>query len=460
MEWWQRDTLPILRAHAGKRYASRMQKTKKQPDHIPTVSRILDDGRLIELVYESKERRTMLAISTLAASGDGNITYVPSLSLSTGETLVPVRAENNLIRHKAVLLPGQAEDFGTVAELLADIGVYIDRYVDLSGTFRDIAIAYVLFSWVYDAFNELPYLRFRGDFGSGKTRALQVIGGICYKPFFASGASTVSPIFHTLDLFRGTLLFDETDFRYSDERSEIVKIFNNGNMRGMPVLRTIVTQQNEFDPRAFSVFGPKLVSMRHRFDDDALESRFLTEEMGCRKLRADIPINLPNEQEEEAAQLRNQLLMYRFRYFHRVHIDDTLVDAHLSARTNQILTPLFSLIEDEALRGKIREAARALDTRVKAERADIPEALVLEVIHDLAVSENAGDSISIRVITRRMVERYASEFDRTISHRYIGSLVRTRLHLPTYKRQGVYVVPLTESVREQIGELFKRFGVG
>ena len=448
-------TLRPLGARVGRRYGSRMEKAKKQPGHIPTVSRVLDDGRLVELVYEAKERRTALAVST-----DGDITHVPTLSLPTGETLVPVRAENNLIRHKAVLLPDRAEEFGTVAELLNAIGTYIDRYVDLSDAFRDIAVAYVLFSWVYDAFNELPYLRFRGDFGSGKTRALQVIGGICYKPFFASGASTVSPIFHTLDLFRGTLLFDETDFRYSDERSEIVKIFNNGNVRGMPVLRTMVTPQNEFDPRAFSVFGPKLVSMRHRFEDDALESRFLTEEMGCRKLRADIPINLPDAQENEAAQLRNRLLMYRFRYFHRVHIDDTLVDVNLSARTNQILTPLFSLVEDSALRAKIREAAGALDARVKAERADIPEALVLEVLYGLATSENAGDSIAIRVITRHMVERYASEFDRTISHRYIGSLVRTRLHLPTYKQHGAYVVPLTDSVREQLGELCRRFGIG
>jgi hypothetical protein len=129
-------------------------------------------------------------------------------------------------------------------------------------------------------------------------------------------------------------------------------------------------------------------------------------------------------------------------------------------RSNQILTPLFSLIDDKALRAKIQEAASALDARVKAERADIPEALVLEVIHELAVSENAGDSISIRIITRRMVERYASEFDRQISHRYIGSLVRTRLHLPTYKSNGIYVVPLTESVREQLDELRNRFGTG
>lgn len=432
-----------------------MQKSKKQPGHSPTVSRVLPDGRMVELIYVEKERKTALAVSA-----DGVVSYVPSLALDTGETLVPIRAENNLLRHRAVLLPEYAENFDTVTALLQEVGTYIDRYVDLSENFRDIVVVYVLFSWVYDAFNELPYIRFRGDFGSGKTRALQVIGGITYKPFFASGASTVSPIFHTLDLFRGTLLFDETDFRYSDERSEIVKIFNNGNMRGLPVLRTIVTQQNEFDPRAFSVFGPKLVSMRHRFQDDALESRFLTEEMGCRRLRADIPINLPKAQEEEAAALRNRLLMYRFRYFHRVQIDHTLVDPKLSARTNQILTPLFSLIEDGALREKIREAARALDLRVKAERADIPEALVLEVLHGLVAQEEAGDCIPIQTLVRLMTERYGSEFDRPLSHRYIGSLVRTRLHLLTYKRRGVYVIPLTESIREQVTELCKRFGIG
>jgi hypothetical protein len=107
----------------------------------------------------------------------------------------------------------------------------------VSATFEKVATYYVLLSWLYDAFNELPYLRLRGDFGSGKTRALLTIGSLCYKPFFASGASTVSPIFHTPDAFRGTLIFDEADFRFSDERAEIVKILNNGDVRGLPVLR-------------------------------------------------------------------------------------------------------------------------------------------------------------------------------------------------------------------------------
>src|SRR5207244_5816333 len=103
-------------------------------------------------------------------------------------------------------------------------------------------------------------LRERGDYGSGKTRFLLVVGALCYKPIFASGASTTSPLFRIMDAFRGTLILDESDFRLSDERAEIVKILNCGNARGFPVLRTEVNRAKEFDPRAYTVFGPKIVA--------------------------------------------------------------------------------------------------------------------------------------------------------------------------------------------------------
>src|SRR5207249_10312756 len=121
---------------------------------------------------------------------------------------------------------------------------------------------YVLLTWIYDAFNELPYLRARGDYGSGKTRLLLTVGSICYKPIFASGASTVSPLFRIIDAFRGTLIIDEGDFRMSDEKAEGVEILNNGNGRGFPVLRSEASKNREFNPRAYSVFGPKLVATR------------------------------------------------------------------------------------------------------------------------------------------------------------------------------------------------------
>jgi hypothetical protein len=61
---------------------------------------------------------------------------------------------------------------------------------------------------------------------------------------------------------------------------------------------------------------------------------------------------------------------------------------------------------------------------------------------------------------RLVIKRYASEFDRLITHRYGGSLIRTRLHWPTHKRHGVYVIPLVQLVRDQIDELCGRFDIG
>ena len=43
------------------------------------------------------------------------------------------------------------------------------------------------------------------------------------------------------------------------------------------MLRTMMNRQREFNPRAFQVFGPKIVATPGSYDDRGLESRFLTE---------------------------------------------------------------------------------------------------------------------------------------------------------------------------------------
>ena len=426
-----------------------MSDEEKQKPRIPTVSHVLPAGEIVELVYDATRRHTSLAVG----SRDG-ISVRESFDLEGGTRLIPWNAESNLIKRAVVLLPERAEEFGTLGELVAEIDAYLYRYVDLSDGFRKIAAYYILLSWVYDAFNELPYLRLRGDYGTGKSRALLVIGSVCYKAFIASGASTVSPIFHILNTFRGTLVLDEADFRFSDEKAELSKILNNGNVRDFPVLRTMVNQKKEFDPSAFDVYGPKIVAMRRSFEDAALESRFITEEMGERPLRTDIPINLPNSQKSEALALRNKLLSYRFAYFSRVKIDRTLVNRALSPRLNQILVPLLSIVDDEELRAEIRQVANALEDDLIAERNASPEAQLLEVIMSLMEGKLA---LLVRNITKVFVERFASDYERPITNRYIGSLLRKSLHLKTYKTSGVYVVALQDT--EKLKTLCARYGV-
>jgi hypothetical protein len=301
----------------------------------------------------------------------------------------------------------------------------------------------------------VPYLRFRGDYGTGKTRALLVIGSLCYKGFFASGASTVSPIFHTLDTFKGTLIFDEADFRFTDEKAELVKILNNGNAKGFPVLRTQMTPRKEFDPQAFVIFGPKIVGMRRTYDDRALESRFLTIEMEPGRLGG-VPINLPDEQKDEALCLRNKLLMYRLRNRLSVALDPTLADPRLEARMNQILLPLLSVVSNERLRATIRDTAKALQADIVSERGGSTEGQILSVVAKLLV-DSPEKSVALSEIAATFTAKYGSEYERLITNRWIGSVLR-RLGIALYKSNGVFV--LLPGQDERIDALCTRYGIG
>jgi hypothetical protein len=340
----------ITMAHMPEKPTRKFGVSKKERA-VPAVSAVLDTGELVELVYDRHAGRTAFAV------WQESEWELRDRVDDKGRTLVPYSADNNLMRHNVVLFPTGPQDYGSTSELVAEVTAFIHRYVDVSDSFERLASYYVLFTWLYEGFNELPYLRLKGNYGTGKTRFLQTVGSICYRPIFANGASTVSPIFHMLDMFGGTLIVDEADFRYSDEKADMVKIFNNGNVRGMPVLRSQITRDREFDPRVFQVFGPKIVATRGGYDDAALESRFITEQTGGRDLRDDIPINLPSECEEEALALRNKLLMYRFRNWRKYKPTNELIDRSIEPRLNQILAPLLSIVEDRKSRLELQRIA-------------------------------------------------------------------------------------------------------
>jgi hypothetical protein len=414
------------------------------------ASRHFGDGTFIELIYDPTKGSTNFAVWQ-----DGSFGIEPSFKSQHGELLRPYSPENNLIKNEVVALPSEPIEYESEESLVADIAAYIHRYADLDPLFEQVATYYVLLSWLYDAFNELPYLRFRGDYGTGKTRALLTIGSICYKAFFASGASTVSPIFHTLDAFRGTLIFDEADFRFSDEQAEIVKILNNGNVRGVPVLRTIINRNREYNPNAFQVFGPKIVATRGNYEDRGLESRFLTEDMTGRQLRNDIPINMPPSFKEEARELRNKLLMYRFHTRPKATLDASLVDRTLEPRLNQILLPLLSVIRSEELRAQLRSIAAGAQASLMADRGFSPEAHVLEILAELM--SGSERPVSVGDVAAGMFARYGTEYDRPITNRWIGGLLRRRLNIRTYKSHGVFVVAPGE--RAKVDQLCIRYGL-
>lgn len=404
------------------------------------------------MVYQGDAKRSALAVW----NGE-EWRLEMSIRIATLAPLVPYSPTNNLVQNEVVLFPSVPEEYDSDEALLAAIEAFLHRYVDLTPLFEKVAAYYVLFSWVYDAFQELPYLRFRGDYGSGKTRALLTVGSLCYKPIFASGASTVSPIFRILDAFRGTLIVDEADFRLSDERAEIVKILNNGNVRGFPVLRSEVRNSGEINPTAYHVFGPKLVATRGTFEDRALESRFLTEEMGTRRLRDDIPINLPERHKEEARRLRNQLLLFRFRNLGKPKIRAELVDQAIEPRLNQVFVPLLSIIEDPKAREDLRALARRYNQEMVSERGTDTEAQILEAIRDLAASPYEA-KLTVKEITSLFSDRHGEDYERKVTPKWVGSILRKRLNLKTERTKEGFAIPAHELPK--LGRLYEKYGLG
>jgi hypothetical protein len=424
---------------------------KVSPPSLPTlplVSTVLNDGTLVETLYQADPAETSFCVFK-----EGSWAVQQDIVIA-GRKYVPYSASNNLLKHEVVLFPSEPQEYGSEEDLIGAIRAYVHRYVDVSPLFEQIAAYYVLFSWVYDAFGELPYLRVRGDYGSGKTRFLLVVGSLCYKPIFASGASTISPLFRILDAFRGTLVIDEGDFRMSDERADIVKILNNGNVKGFPVLRSEVSREKEFKPTAFSVFGPKIVATRGDYQDPALESRFLKEDMGTRPLREDIPINLPSEYKEEALHLRNRLLLFRFRNRNKRRIVENLIDRTIEPRLNQIFIPLLSIIDNGQARKDLRDLARGYNREMLTDRGMDMEAQVLQVIRDL---REAGEPLALKGITSWFADRHGEEYDRKITPKWIGYIIRKRLHLKTHKSNGAFVIEADQ--KSLIERLFRKYGI-
>lgn len=344
-----------------RKQSSKTSKQSRTKQGLSPISFYKNEEYIIELIYiQGKAKFLVYSLSSAEISETQRIEI-------DNEVYLPVQAES--IEKRTVVLPSGVEEYGTESDLLVEVQRFIHRYVELGKEYELIASYYVLFSWIYDCFPELPYLRFQGDWGTGKSRAIVVIGSLCYKPIFTFGATSISPIFRLLELFRGTLIIDEGDHQNSDTWQDFVKVLNVGFQRHFPLLRTEeVNGQRE--PKSFYVFGPKVLSTRFAFKDHALESRCLTKVMPPNSRRPEIPINLPDDFYDEVDRLQRKLLLFRLRNHSRVGLNPAVYDPNLEDRYNQILIPLLSIISDEAVKGQIKALVLELQDRAVEARSE------------------------------------------------------------------------------------------
>jgi len=415
------------------------------------VSMILD-GQVVETIYNSKEEKTQFAVYK-----NNEVKLVDTIKNDNGEEFYPLNAKSDIVSKGIVLFPSLPIEYESEEKLIENIRNFIHKYLDISPVYEQIASYYVLFSWIFDRFHEVPYLRAIGDFGSGKSRFLQTIGSICYRPIFTGGATTTAPIFRILDEINGTLILDEADMRFSDMTNEVVKILNMGYQKGGSVLR-MNGKEESLEIKAYDVFSPKIIATRETFNDKALESRFLTEEMGRGNLRKDIPRRLSDEFWNEALELRNKLLMWRFKNYKKEIIFDEKIIEGVHPRLHQIVIPLMTIIDSIEMKESLKNFVQKYNVELIADRGLSRESDIVFAILKFEYDTNQKE-ITVGEIAGYVNQNQDTfDFDDKLTPKKIGWFLRSKMQLKPYKTRKGYVLNL-EKNRDRLNFWKERYGI-
>ena len=403
------------------------------------------DTHLYEEVYKSGQ-----AGFICYEKSTGNITSVPQIDYPN-VSIVPCKGAE--IPEGAVTLPEGVMEYGDTLALHKEVKDHVYRYVDLSERDLEFSCWYIMMSWIHDRLNTVSFLRFLGDTGVGKSRALDAIGRLCFKPMMMAGAVTPAPIYRLIRRYRGTLILEEADLRESDEMNEVIKILNCGIERGRPVIRC-----NKDDPDSLEIlpcFGTKVFASRHEFQDVALESRCIPIQME-ETSREDIPIILGKAFQNKATELRQKLLLWRLRNYTNTsseQIENVDIGQHLEPRLKQMALPFVICFKDypdvmEHFRAFLKKAQEDL---IRS-RGDSRDGLVLTALFRLALKEGP------EYITSTAIATYCKdELKLDINYRRVGSVLRTMKITTSNRRHGLERARFVDWDIDLMTKLIKRY---
>ena len=398
----------------GGRKTEKKNKKDDEKEKTKITSKIIQEGKLWEQIYDpitntSKYLHYDIYTAEVKTVDDITINGIKHLPINDA-----------LLERQAVILPTGIEEYYTTEILIEEIRTYIKKYLDITDEHLQKATWYVLLTWIYDNLHTIPYLRALGDYGSGKTRYEDVIGGISYKPTFVGGSVRSAPIYRVIDLWRGTAIFDEFTLKESDEAQDIIQILNCGYQRGKPVLRC--KDGNYSEVECFDPFCPKILSQRKGFKDLATESRCITEiirETG----RKDIPIDLGETFYKERNTLQNKLLLWRFRNWQIIKPDEEkIIDfGNVQPRIKQTFLPFTILfLKDEKELQKFIATVKKYNAEQVEESSTSTYGLIVNIF--LKKKTDGGDVVTAKDIRNELVTEH--HFDEKTSANTVGRYLK------------------------------------
>lgn len=342
------------------------------------------NGWVVEYAYDPESKTAILCWrdpngsigsgDRLIIDGKKYLPMPPSAAIIGGNVLMP----SHLGGHKGT------KELSAIIESFIRSSYLLDNPID--GKFMSY---YVMLSWIYDAFEAVPYLRATGEPGSGKSELMRRVGLVCYRFIAANGASSTSSLFRMIEKYQGTVFLSEMDLKNSDSSADQIKLINLGSMKGNPIIRceeVIVDGHKEIQEKMFQTYCPKLIDMQREFYDPAVKTRCITFKLQPKEtyelVRAGISLQMTADMKNRARAIRNLLLRWRLEHWQpSIEIKPDYYELDVSARLNQVTGALMMIAEDDPeLQKEIRQYLREYNREIIQEKSMTIAARAVEAL--------------------------------------------------------------------------------
>ena len=286
-------------------------------------------------------------------------------------------------------LPGIPKAISEEPSLWRDTLEFIREYYDnpRSDDVYHVMVSAVAWSYFCDLVKgSTPYLCFLGPFRSGKTRALEVMAALCYKPMLVVDPSEAS-MFRIIEKFRPTLIIDESQIVDKNVRA----VMAAGYRFGVKVPRVVDPEADGLEAiRWYDVFGLKIYACREEPPSDIFSRSIIIHcEKNVRHTKKKIDAG-------KAKELRTRWLAQRLRMFNKITVTFEEFESE-DGRLQELFSPLVVMAQHfgdlEAL-AAIERYGRQIEKEIAAMETTSEDAEIISAILEY-VGSRTDDAPSV-----------------------------------------------------------------
>lgn len=319
-----------------------------------TGNRVFSNGSILELVRIPSGELNLLF-------WDGKSAKTAGQFVTNNETLVPLRVDPTIVR--SMHLPSGVADYGSTRKLFTEISSLISRVTGMGDSVAQPLTFFVLATWMVDRLPIAPFVWIVAPPTIAAAPVARLLGLLCRRALTVNDVGSRGLLSLTLDL-QPTLLTET--FRPTRRVLDSLR----ASSRHCSV---ITTRGGAVDPFcAKAVFAPEPLH-------DPASAGFPLEVVLPPTLEYIQPLN-QSQADNIAAEFQPKLLQYRLLNLGKVH-PPTFDLAQFTSPVQQLADTLgSSVVDDDELQSQLVRYLKPQDFEIRAARASLLTAIVLEVL--------------------------------------------------------------------------------